>query len=630
MTETSEGEKGTSSEEETVEKRFALDKDKYTRFLHNGYQMAIDDSQESTLGPTDRVNVARYAGMGEYEVHYSSDNDSDRDICDWLTSSESCVVDCFSVDCEEKEWANENRDENEVTISQLQAQLEEQRLSTDEIIRELLEKLALAQSKTHRAQLEAKQSKELVSAVRRYNREEIILLEQALDEKNTIISRWRAKVEASKGYIKALRVELQGCKEQEIEREINRKRRGELRMSSTGVQTRVIIRAGTTTFPSEEEDDALEAEQYGQGWEGEAGYWQPHHKRWEDVEWTPFSYKKKFIQDDVQSDEGMTNSFISCEYMNEMNTEFYGELPKRPRENSEIEGLCENGPPCKEVFLNTFMVQMEDTEDEVLGGDTLAMVSYTPGMNIEKQSSEDKELACEEDPGLLGNVSFRVGKHPAIHAKPRRQSHFVPKEGESTVQWEVEEGKILTLGSQLQGKTLMRLQDVLTKFKHVFAWSYEDLKGVKPEICQHYIDLEPGTKPLCQCQRCTNPVYAELVKAEITKLLNVGFIYPVAYSEWVSIVPKKNRMIRICVDYRKLNIVKLRKITFPYLSLIKYLIEWPGISCTHFWMDLVGITKFKFMWMISRKPLLPRNGALLHIGSCHLGFVMPHPLSSGP
>jgi hypothetical protein len=47
-----------------------------------------------------------------------------------------------------------------------------------------------------------------------------------------------------------------------------------------------------------------------------------------------------------------------------------------------------------------------------------------------------------------------------------------------------------------------------------------------------------------------------LVKEEIEKLLKIGFIYPVPYSEWVSpivIVPKKNEKIRICQDFRKLN-----------------------------------------------------------------------------
>ena len=53
-----------------------------------------------------------------------------------------------------------------------------------------------------------------------------------------------------------------------------------------------------------------------------------------------------------------------------------------------------------------------------------------------------------------------------------------------------------------------------------------------------------------------NPNLREIVKEELQKLLNVGFIYPISDSEWVSplvIVPNKNGKWRVCVDYRALN-----------------------------------------------------------------------------
>eukprot|EP00253_Pinus_taeda_P018420 PITA_18420 len=53
-----------------------------------------------------------------------------------------------------------------------------------------------------------------------------------------------------------------------------------------------------------------------------------------------------------------------------------------------------------------------------------------------------------------------------------------------------------------------------------------------------------------------NLALKDIVKEELQKLLDAGFIYPISDSKWVSplvLVPKKNRKWRICVDYRELN-----------------------------------------------------------------------------
>ena len=54
-----------------------------------------------------------------------------------------------------------------------------------------------------------------------------------------------------------------------------------------------------------------------------------------------------------------------------------------------------------------------------------------------------------------------------------------------------------------------------------------------------------------------SPEIQLLVKVEIEKLLNFDFIRSAKYSNWLSsVVPvtKKNRKIRVCVDFRNLNL----------------------------------------------------------------------------
>jgi hypothetical protein len=87
-----------------------------------------------------------------------------------------------------------------------------------------------------------------------------------------------------------------------------------------------------------------------------------------------------------------------------------------------------------------------------------------------------------------------------------------------------------------------------------------------------------------------NPKYFLLVKEEVDKLLEVGIIYPISYSEWVSpivVVPKKNGKLRICVDYRKLNSVT-KKDYFPLPFTDSMLDGVAGYDCYSFMDGLSG------------------------------------------
>jgi len=58
-----------------------------------------------------------------------------------------------------------------------------------------------------------------------------------------------------------------------------------------------------------------------------------------------------------------------------------------------------------------------------------------------------------------------------------------------------------------------------------------------------------------------NPTLKNIVNEELYKLLDVGFMYPISGSQWVSplvIVPKKRNKCRVCVDYRELNKATLK------------------------------------------------------------------------
>nr|XP_027085074.1 uncharacterized protein LOC113707112 [Coffea arabica] len=93
--------------------------------------------------------------------------------------------------------------------------------------------------------------------------------------------------------------------------------------------------------------------------------------------------------------------------------------------------------------------------------------------------------------------------------------------------------------SKVQEEKLFR---VLREHKQAIGWTIADIKGISPAVCMHRIRLEENAKPVRQAQRRLNPLMMEVVKKEILKLLDVGIIFAISDSPWVSpvqVVPKK-------------------------------------------------------------------------------------------
>ena len=62
--------------------------------------------------------------------------------------------------------------------------------------------------------------------------------------------------------------------------------------------------------------------------------------------------------------------------------------------------------------------------------------------------------------------------------------------------------------------------------------------GIYLSIMVHEIKTYPTAKPVRKKLRQVHPWKAAAIKAEIEKLLKVGFIYPIPLTEWVlNVVP---------------------------------------------------------------------------------------------
>src|ERR1043165_2693920 len=98
--------------------------------------------------------------------------------------------------------------------------------------------------------------------------------------------------------------------------------------------------------------------------------------------------------------------------------------------------------------------------------------------------------------------------------------------------------------------------ECIRRYPDCFMWKPSDVTGVDPSVAVHKIPTYPEVKSVKHKLRRVKPEWSLKIKEEIAKQLDSGFIELITYTTWLANivpVPKKDRKIRVCVDYRDLN-----------------------------------------------------------------------------
>ncbi|KAK8701652.1 hypothetical protein V6N13_020035 [Hibiscus sabdariffa] len=101
------------------------------------------------------------------------------------------------------------------------------------------------------------------------------------------------------------------------------------------------------------------------------------------------------------------------------------------------------------------------------------------------------------------------------------------------------------ISSQLNANQELSVVNLLKQYKKALGWTMNDLNGISPTTCMHKILLDDCLSNSVEPQRRLNPAMKKVVMKEIIKWLDVGIIYPISDSSWVSpvqCVPKKGGM----------------------------------------------------------------------------------------
>jgi hypothetical protein len=116
--------------------------------------------------------------------------------------------------------------------------------------------------------------------------------------------------------------------------------------------------------------------------------------------------------------------------------------------------------------------------------------------------------------------------------------------------------KPISISMSLSTEERKCLIDLLHEYKDVFAWNYNEMPRIDSGLVAHFLNVEPGTRPVVQPMRTFHTEVEAQITQEVKKLLAASFIKPIQHPRWLSnivLVKKKNGQIRCCVDFRNLN-----------------------------------------------------------------------------
>ncbi|CAL9019127.1 unnamed protein product [Prunus brigantina] len=123
------------------------------------------------------------------------------------------------------------------------------------------------------------------------------------------------------------------------------------------------------------------------------------------------------------------------------------------------------------------------------------------------------------------------------NATPQAQ----PAEELETISLSDVQDRQVRIGTSLSPSLRSEFISFLRANSEVFAWSYDDMPGISPDVISHKLSIYPSFKPVKQKRRSYDTERYEAMKAEVDKLQTIGFIREVTYPIWLanSVLVKK-------------------------------------------------------------------------------------------
>ncbi|CAL2267229.1 unnamed protein product [Prunus armeniaca] len=115
---------------------------------------------------------------------------------------------------------------------------------------------------------------------------------------------------------------------------------------------------------------------------------------------------------------------------------------------------------------------------------------------------------------------------------------------------------VVKIGTNLGPDLRKQFIDFLRQQAEVFAWSYDDMPDISPDVISHKLSISPAHKPVRQKRRSYDAEWYDAMCTEVDKLKAIGFIREATYPVWLAnsvMVRKAKGGWRMCQNYTHLN-----------------------------------------------------------------------------
>ena len=115
-----------------------------------------------------------------------------------------------------------------------------------------------------------------------------------------------------------------------------------------------------------------------------------------------------------------------------------------------------------------------------------------------------------------------------IPEEPVKEAQIQPKEELKEIDLGTEPGsrKPIFISSQLVAQEREQLVTLLQKYRDMFVWTNDEMPGLGPGLVVHFLNVDPGMRPLVQPTRVFHTDVEAQIVQEVKKLLTVGLSNP--------------------------------------------------------------------------------------------------------